>query len=123
MLPRTEISKNHQLNDVVLDLQEGIPALDGYTGEDESGVRIVIQDFLFSASYRVGEQALLARPEDFGGIVFFDGANIAGTKTMTKDRAKNYTLQYLRHQGFLRDYGDNKYRDLHARLYLLGIRT
>ena len=122
MIPKKEISKDPRLNDVILELQEGIPALDGYTGEEGSGVRVVIQDFLFSAPYRVGEQALLVRPEEFGGRVFFDGMYNDVT-ILTINRAKSYAQQYLRFNSFLLDSGGERYRDLHARLNILEVIT
>ncbi|GEM_PF-2956327 len=122
MLLKKEISKDHRLNDIVFELQEGIPALDGYTGEEGSGIKVVIHPFLFSAPYRVGEQVLLARPERFGGIIFFEGMfQYDQVSAMTIDRIKRYTLQYIRFNEFLNDSGNEKYRDPHSRVEFLEI--
>ena len=123
MTQKQEISKDYRLNDVVLKLQKEVPSLDARTGEDESGVRIVIQDFLFSAPYRVGKQALLARPDGFGGRVFFDAGFADGTETMSEDRAEHYTIQYLRFNGFLKDTEYYGTIDSNAKVDLLEITT
>lgn len=121
MKSKTEISKDYRLNDIVLELQEGVPALDSITGEKIPGA--VIQDFLFSAPYRVGEQALLARPEEFGGRVFFDAGFAEGTEIMSQDRAEHYTTRYLRDQEILKDIGKEEDKDPYARVEFLGIVT
>lgn len=119
MTTKKEISKDYRLNDIVFELEEGVPALNSRTGEEIFGV--VTQNFLFSAPYRVGKQALLARIDDFGGRVFFDGGFATGTETMTTDRAERYTTQYLRFQGILKDVG--KYTDPNAKVDFLDIKT
>ncbi len=121
MTPQTEISKDYRLNDVVLKLQEEAPVLDRRTGEEIFGV--VTQDFSFSASYRVGEQALLARPEEFGGLVLFDAGFAEGTETMSQERAEHYTTQYLRWHEILKDVGEEKDKDPNARVEYLQVTT
>ena len=115
MAQRQEISKDYRLNDIVFEL--GLTDTESNTVElrlygdgpvyDKDGKETVAgtvaQDFLFSAPYRVGKQALLARIDGFGGIVFFDAGFASGTETMSEDRAEHYTIQYLRFNGFLKD--------------------
>ncbi len=120
MLPKTEISKDPRLNDIVLELQEGIPALDGYTGEEGSGIKVVIQDFLFSAPYRVGEQMYLARIDNLGlgTFSFFqDDFKYGETDTVDIDYSKKYTIQYLEYIISL----SNRFRDPHSRVEFLEI--
>lgn len=118
MEQKTEISKDYRLNDIVLSLQEEVLALDC-----QSGKQLIIQDFRFSAPYRVGEKALLARPEEFGGRVFFDAGFATGTEIMPQNRLENYTTQYLQGHGILKDVGKEEDKDSHARVEFLQVTT
>ncbi len=103
MIPKREISKDPRLNDIVLELQEGIPALDGYTGEEGSGTRVIINPFTFSASYRVGEKVYLARIDSLGlSYPFFPEEEVkyGGRKIMDINGAKRFTIDYLKYLSF-----------------------
>lgn len=118
MIPKKEISKDPRLNDIVLELQEGIPALDGYTGEEGSGIKVVIQPFLFSAPYRVGEQIYLARTDSLG-LAFFpeDVIKYGEMNTMNINPAKYFTIDYLKYRGFVL----NRFVDPHSRVEFLEV--
>ena len=118
MLPKKEISKDPRLNDIVLELQEGIPALDGYTGEDGSGIKVILQDFLFSAPYRVGEQVYLARTDSLG-LAFFpeDVLKYGEINLMDINPAKYFTIDYLKYRCFV----PNRFADPHSRIEFLEI--
>ncbi|HLD72059.1 MAG TPA: hypothetical protein VJA23_00590 [Candidatus Nanoarchaeia archaeon] len=135
MTQKQEISKDYRLNDIVLQLGltdarfntvelklpgDG-PVYDNAGKETIAGV--VAGDFLFSAPYRVGKQALLARLDNFGGRVIFDAGFAEGTETMSEDRAKHYTIQYLRFNEFLSDTGHYGTRDPNAKVDILEIKT
>lgn len=113
MLLKKEISKDHRLNDIVFELQEGIPALDGYTGEEGSGIKVVIHPFLFSAPYRVGETVFLARVDSLGMSFFSENIIKYGeTDIMNIYRVKRFTVKYLESLTVLH----HKYIDPHSRV-------
>jgi hypothetical protein len=136
MTQKQEISKDYRLNDIVIQfgltdtksntveliLCEDGPVYDKDGKETFAGT--VTGDFLFSAPYRVGKQALLARLDGFGGRVIFDAGFAEKTETMTRDRAEHYTLQYLRFNEFLKDQGYSVFdRDLNAKVEISEVKT
>lgn len=113
MIPKREISKDPRLNDIVLELQEGIPALDGYTGEEGSGTKVIINPFTFSAPYRVGKSIYLARIDSLNLSFFTEGmAKFGETAATNGSWVKYYTTKYIKSMGVV----TNLSIDFHSRI-------
>ena len=120
MIPKKEISKDPRLNDIILELQEEIPALDGYTGEEGSGIKIIIQPFLFSAPYRVGERIYLARIDSLGFDPFpANFVQYGERKIMNVDGAKYFTTEYFKRLTLF----SSRFIDPHSRIEFSEITT